>query len=183
MPRKARPRIGLLPQGRAAERRLEELLAPAQAEGSPREQVATARRIWDEIQAHPDSIALRHLEDALTAVHFHPSMKSAPAVSQLVFVMRELIADTPPGLTLREMLEPLAIELARHGGRRPSNAERDRRWLEQFEARRGADRQGKSDCEIYADVAAVESKRTGKKVPASAIKLGAARARKLRDGG
>ncbi len=77
-----------------------------------------ARRATNErLQAHPDAKWLRELEAALAAFHLRPGFtEEAPELAGLVMALRETLADAWPGMTVRDMLEPLAQDLSRRGG-------------------------------------------------------------------
>lgn len=73
-----------------------------------------------EQNANPDVIAARLIEDALETVHLDPRVhRDAPWLGHFAMLLRELLADHVPGMTLVEMLAPLQKALSQHGGGRP----------------------------------------------------------------
>lgn len=79
--------------------------------------------LLQEIQQHPDAVALKRLEEALTHAHLSPELRASPVLSDFVFLMRETLAEFVPGYGLGDLVEPLRRLLANHGGGRPTKAE------------------------------------------------------------
>ncbi len=80
-----------------------------------------------DIQNHPDAIALKWLEAALTQVHLAPELRASPVLSEFVFLMRETLAEFVPGYSLGALVEPLHRLLAAAQARHASKAPRPRR--------------------------------------------------------
>jgi len=75
---------------------------------------------------HPDSVAKALIEEALQSVHLDPRVhRDAPWLGHFVMLMRELLHDHVPGMTLMEMLGPLHRALSQNSGGRPRKATRE----------------------------------------------------------
>lgn len=176
MPRKPKPQDGPLPAGKGRGTALGKLYAPL--EGLAGAKLMAARmQVLNTRQNHPDAVAAEVLEKHLTAAHLHPALAESPELSQFVFLMRELLAEHVPGMTLEHMLQPLQTLLARRGGGRPSREQTHSRWASQFDEVRAKWRTLTAR-EIYDDIAAEEAERTGASVPWTRIRDGVSAARK-----
>jgi len=111
------------------------------------------RRILTEMNGGPDGAAMKRLEELLTAAHFDPLVTRSETLSAYVFLVREVLADYIPGMTLGNMLEPLRTVLARHGGGRRTNEETWERWAQMVAEKRVRNRIATME-EIFDDVAA-----------------------------
>lgn len=106
------------------------------------------------LRTHPDTEVKARIEHALTALHLDPEVHlKSRELTRFVFLMRDLIADFLPGMTLEQMLQPLQTLLSRYGGGRPSVASEYAAWLAEYELRQRCNRTGKKASEIYADIA------------------------------
>lgn len=136
MPRKPKPQDGPLPAGKGRSEILGKLYAPL--EGLEGEELLKAvRRMNAGLRYHPDTRARQVIERHLTAAHMNPALAESPELSRFVFLMRELLAEHVPGMTLPQMLEPLQTLLARRdaGTGRPPSDHADE-WLRMVEAKR-----------------------------------------------
>jgi len=88
---------------------------------SPAERLKTRA----DIKAHPDSGAMNKLEEYLCAAHLDPLVLQSQTLKDYVFLVRELLQDFVPGMSLQQMLEPLQTLMARHGGGRKTDIDKD----------------------------------------------------------
>lgn len=79
--------------------------------------------VMREIQQHPDHHAMEVLKQSLTQAHFSPEVRASAAMSDFVFLMREVLAEYVPGTELSDLVEPLRRLMANHGGGRPPKAD------------------------------------------------------------
>jgi hypothetical protein len=151
-PRKATSVDVALPLGKSRKGHFDELFAGADDDLDKLIEVIQALR------EHPDSLAQAKIEEALQTVHLDADVhQRSPELSRFVFLMRELLADYMPGMTLEQMLEPLHTLLSMRGGGRPSDAATHDRWLAEYEARQRANRLKLSAQDIYEDMAEQEN--------------------------
>lgn len=80
----------------------------------------------ERMEAHPDAAAAKRISEALEALHLDPALRNSPGLSHFVFLMRELITDFLPGMSVNQMLEPLRTVLSHHGGGAKAKHDHDR---------------------------------------------------------
>ena len=116
------------------------------------------------LRQHPDAAAQAWIEKALQAIHLDPAVTGqSPELARFVWLMRELLTDFIPGMTLEQMLEPLHTVLSRHpNSGRPSAAAVNAMWLNEYEEKQLGNRTNRRAQEIYEDIAATENERRSK---------------------
>ncbi len=117
------------------------------------------------LKQSPEARQQAAIEASLQQLHLRPEFAAGGTLSEFVFLMRELVADFVPGMTLPGMLEPLRTLLSNHGGGRPTAQLKEDEFLALFEAAKRANRTGKTAREMYEDICAAENeKRAGSKL-------------------
>ena len=96
--------------------------------------LATVPALAKLLREHPEAAALMRVKQALQDLHLDPTVHHGSyELTRFVGLMRELITDAMPGMTLEQILEPLRTLLSQHGGGRPTK--RDRRRIERIRGR------------------------------------------------
>lgn len=108
--------------------------------------------VLNDLKTSPDAAASRRLAELLNAAQMDPAVRQSATLSSYVFIVGEVLADYMPGMTLRQMLEPLQTILSRNGGGRPTNEEVWTCWDQMVQKKR-ARHQIATMREIYGDVA------------------------------
>jgi hypothetical protein len=131
MPRKPKPQDGPLPAGKGRSEVFDKLHAPLEGLDG-KDYLKAAAQVMTAMRYHPDTRAQQIIERHLTAAHLDPALAESPELSSFVLLMRNLLAEHVPGMTLEQMLEPLHTLLARRdgrgGGRPPSEHEHADMW-------------------------------------------------------
>lgn len=106
------------PLGSSRKAHFDALLAKARAEAhaAGKDELHAHMLMEERLRAHPDAAAVERITRALEALHLDPALRASPELSRFVFLMRELIADFMPGMSVSQMLEPLRTVLSTHAG-------------------------------------------------------------------